>query len=310
MKKWLSALAVIIVLLVAGIYIFIPSNITTTHYIKSRATAGATQRFLTQKENWRAWWPGTTDHDSSFTYKNYTFIPTIPPIPNRININITNPSDSFPGYITILALSKDSVALAWESMIETSSNPFHRLQSYNESKRVRTAMTEILDSLRVFMEKNENVYGITVTQTRVTDTLLVTTRNISDNYPSTREIYQLIGQLEKHLSAQGAEATNPPMLYVQHTEDNRIQTMVAIPVNKVIPGTPNILFKRMVPGKILVTEIKGGPHTVRQAFTQMEYYVEDYKKISPAIPFEMLITNRMHEPDTAKWITRIYYPIL
>ena len=29
---------------------------------------------------------------------------------------------------------------------------------------------------------------------------------------------------------------------------------------------------------------------------------------SPAIPFESLVTNRMQEPDTSKWVTKIYYP--
>ena len=32
--------------------------------------------------------------------------------------------------------------------------------------------------------------------------------------------------------------------------------------------------------------------------------------MSPAIPFESLITNRLEEPDTSKWVTKIYYPFL
>ena len=65
----------------------------------------------------------------------------------------------------------------------------------------------------------------------------------------------------------------------------------------------------MAPGKILVTEVKGGPHAIQVAYAQYEKYLQDYHRISPAIPFESLITERIAEPDTGKWVTRIYYPV-
>ena len=309
MKKWLSVLIIAIALILAGLYIFIPSQVSITRYIKFRSTAGGSSRFLSQKEKWNAWWPGTINADSSFVYNGYTFAPSTP-LPNTIEIDISSGTDTLPTTLNVLQLSRDSVAMTWQTGMNTSSNPFQRLQRYNESQRINNTMKAILDSLRTFMEKNENVYNISVTQVMVTDTLLVTTKSISDHYPTTAEVYQLIGQLRNYISAQGAQASHHPMLYVHTTEDNRIQTMVAIPVNKPLHDAGNIAFKRMVPGKILLTEIKGGPQTIRQAFTQMEYYVEDFKKISPAIPFEMLVTDRMQETDTTKWITRIYYPVL
>ncbi len=87
------------------------------------------------------------------------------------------------------------------------------------------------------------------------------------------------------------------------------KTMVAIPVNKIIAENNNILYKRMVPGKILVTEVTGGTYTTTQALKQLETYINDYQLKSPAIPFESLVTDRLKEADTLKWITRIYYPI-
>ncbi len=309
MKKWLSVLIILALLVLAGFYIFIPSQVSLTRYTKFRSTAGGTDRFLSQKEKWNAWWPGTVTADSSYVYNGYTFSSNTP-LPNTVEIQISKDSDTLSTALTILPLSRDSVAMTWQSAMETSFNPFQRLQRYNEAKRIDVTMKEILDTLRGFLEKNENVYNISVTQVMVTDTLLVTTKKIADQYPTTAEIYQLITQLKNYVSAQGAQEVSPPMLYVQHTEDNRIQTQVAIPVNKPLPDAGSIAFKRMVPGKILVTEIKGGPHTIRKAFTQLEFYVEDYKKINPAIPFEMLVTDRLQETDTTKWVTRIYYPVL
>ena len=85
--------------------------------------------------------------------------------------------------------------------------------------------------------------------------------------------------------------------------------MVAIPVNKILPETNRFLVKRMILGKILVAEVRGGRSRIDEGMQEMENYVKDHKLVSPAIPFEMIITNRQAESDTAKWVTRLYYPI-
>ena len=85
--------------------------------------------------------------------------------------------------------------------------------------------------------------------------------------------------------------------------------MVAIPINKIVPTTEKFLLKRMVPGKILVTEVKGGAYTADVALRQLTLYMEDNRLISPAIPFQSLITERIKEADTTKWMTKIYFPV-
>jgi hypothetical protein len=42
----------------------------------------------------------------------------------------------------------------------------------------------------------------------------------------------------------------------------------------------------------------------------MELYISDHERVPPAIPFLSLVTNRMLEPDSSKWITLIYYPVM
>ena len=39
-------------------------------------------------------------------------------------------------------------------------------------------------------------------------------------------------------------------------------------------------------------------------------YFLDSKRASPAIPYELMVTDRSAETDTAKWVTRLYYPIM
>jgi len=80
-------------------------------------------------------------------------------------------------------------------------------------------------------------------------------------------------------------------------------------VNKELAGNGKIFFSRFVPWKVLTAEVRGGIWTVKEAMHQMDIYIADYQKTAMAIPFQSLVTNRMEEPDTLKWITGIYTPV-
>jgi len=99
------------------------------------------------------------------------------------------------------------------------------------------------------------------------------------------------------------------MLNVYADNPGRYQVMVAIPTKSDLPSESGFQLKKMVLGNILVAEVKGGPATVRLGEENLQNYVDDYHKISPAIPYQSLITNRMAESDTTKWITKLYYPV-
>jgi len=162
--------------------------------------------------------------------------------------------------------------------------------------------------MKLFLEKPENVYGMHIDQILVKDTILVTSKFSSGQYPSTSKIYGFINGIKKYISANNAKETNYPMLHVWR-DSGVFHTTVAIPVDRRIPESTVYLIKRMVPGRILVSEVKGGSYTTGEALRQLGLFISDYHLASPAIPFESLVTNRMEEPDTSKWVTKIYYPV-
>jgi hypothetical protein len=84
---------------------------------------------------------------------------------------------------------------------------------------------------------------------------------------------------------------------------------VAIPINKRLPDKGPFFQRHMVPGKFLFTTIQGGPGTIQHTFKQLQLYVEDFRRTAMAIPFQLLVTDRMGDPDTSKWITHIYVPV-
>jgi len=99
------------------------------------------------------------------------------------------------------------------------------------------------------------------------------------------------------------------MMNIKQSEDGRYETQVAIPTNHLLQNDGKIHYRRMVPGYFMVTEVKGGSFTIQEAMKQMDYYVSDYKKTVMAKPFQILVTNRLTETDTSKWITKIYIPV-
>jgi hypothetical protein len=50
-------------------------------------------------------------------------------------------------------------------------------------------------------------------------------------------------------------------------------------------------------------------HTVNNAWHQVQLYLRDNQEVAMAMPFEYLVTNRRQEPDTSKWITRLFVPV-
>jgi len=316
MKKWLIGFLIVSVAILAAIYVFIPNKVEISKKVYITVPSDIAYRFVSDEGNWIRWWPGQsvdpskadTNKPASFIYNrtNYAIIHKM----NVIQVLITHKKDRLNSTILIIPLKKDSSALHWKGVMETGSNPFEKIQRYRHAKNIKKNMGDIFKSLQSFLENKENLYTIPIQRTTVRDTLLVSIKVETNHYPSTTDIYNLIADLKQYISRQAAKETNYPMLHVLKTDSNRFQTMVAIPVNRELKNSENYVFKRMVPGSILVAEVKGGIQRIEKASAEMETYINDNQLVPPAIPFESLVTNRMTETDSTKWITRLYYPIL
>jgi hypothetical protein len=315
MKKLLIIFLSICILFTASVYIFIPSKleISKVEYIKCNVNGAF--RVLSNEKTWHKWWPEDSSvnkrNDTSsrlFFYKGYSYHLS-EKFYNAIDLPIIHADDTIESKIIIIKLNIDSVVMRWDCALKTGFNPVTRILKYNEAENIKNNMSEILSSLRIFLENKENIYGINLHVIMSKDSTMVLIKKISSTYPTTNEIYTLIGNLKKYIAAQKAKENNYPMVHVKKLEDSTFETMVAIPVNKELPGNGEITFSRFVPWKVLTAEVKGGDKTVEEALRQMKVFISDYQKTAMAIPFESLVTDRSKEPDTTKWITNIYTPV-
>ena len=317
MRKLIVAVLIIICLLLASIYLFIPTTIIIQKDVEIKMNQQAMKRLIMDENNWHKWWP---DEDSAVVNKD-TKQPvlfngntySITDIKySSVLFTIQHKNDELAtSSLDIIAISKDTVKLYWEAVIATSKNPITRLQQYLSSRQIKKDMSILLNKIETFFSKPYNIYGIDIREELVVDSLLLSTYDSVKNYPSTEFIYSLIDKLKKYIDARDATITGDPMLNIFTKDSITYLVKVALPVNKKLPASGNITYKWMLPGgKILVTDITGDSKNVDRASRQMLLFVNDYQKIAPAISFFSLVTNRMQEKDSTKWVTRIYFPII
>ncbi len=310
-KLWIKVLLSSFIVLIT-IHFLIPAKIDFREVIIIKVNQTVAGRFISDASKWHNWWPGINkqarNQDAKYHHNNFSYTVN-QKLTYGDSVIIKRKSILIKSLLNIIPINNDSVAIQWRGESESEINPFKRLNNYSGSSKNESSIEELLQSMKVFLEKKENVYGHSIDQIQVKDTILVVKRFTSNSYPTINEVYKLINNLRDYIYKAGAKETNYPMLHV--IQDNfQFNTMVAIPVNKSINPNNEFLLKKMVPGKILVTEVRGGIHTINQAQKNIELYMNDHHLVAPAIPFHSLVTDRSTVADTTKWITKIYFPVM
>ncbi len=312
MKRLVVVILILLVLLISYIYISIPSNIRVEARTITKVNSQASFRVMYMEENWRKWWPADSSDPKiqrSFKYNGSVYTLTEVQY-NSFKLNIFNGKDTIPSVISIIPINYDSTQLKWEAVTSSNWNPVQRWMNQRYSKSLKGDLEYLVSQLHNFLNKEKNIYGVNILRVIVTDTLLISIKKKFSSYPGVAEVDSLIHTLKDYIEKHGASQIGYPMLHVDMFGPDYYQAMVAIATDKNLPNDGKIEFRRMIPGYMLAAEVKGGPQVVKNALVQLQYFIDDYHRSSPAIPYELMVTDRSLETDTTKWITRIYYPII
>jgi effector-binding domain-containing protein len=312
MRKWVMGLLGFTALTLLIVFIFIPKQLTISEVTTIKASQNSVWRFLSDGSKWIKWWPVEDKKTlDKYTFKGYNFRIT-QVLYNAVDVEIKDKDAVTAGKMVMIPLTTDSILIQWNNSLTTSTNPVNRINQYIRARNIKNTMRLILDSLKAFNEDKSRIYKFNIYHTTLKDTTLVATKKITKAYPSIAEIYSLIDHVKRYILSQGAKETDYPMLNITKTDSNLYTTMVAIPTDKKLDGKGDITFKRMFiyKDRVLATDVKGGPETIKQAYDEINTYMDDYKLSVPVIHFEYLVTDRLKETDTTKWITKIYVPII
>jgi hypothetical protein len=311
MKKWIFSLAALLALLLILDYTVVSDFIDSKNEKSIPVSQAGLHRMLLTKSNVLKWWPGSITDSGELYYNGNTYTFANNSI-SLIPVVIKNKERTLLSTIFSVSPKTDLVQLTWVCKAVTSYNPVKRFQYWQQAKKTDADMQFLLQKMGEFYSSTENVYGIKIEKKLVEDSILISTSANCKGYPASEFIYTLIDKLTKHAAANNAVAAGYPMLNIEMTDSVNYTARVALPLNKIIPGSgKDILLKQMLAkGNILVAEVKGGNATTAEALRQINLYARDYQRIPPAIPFFSLVTNRLAEPDSTKWITKVYCPVM
>ncbi len=309
-KKHLALLLVlsIPVLALLLIYVFIPRQLTITQVVQGKIPAVRAQDFFTQKTLARKWMPGN-ETDSCFCSNNTCFC-FIDNGTNTVAVRTLLNKEQLFGYVYINRLSFDSAAISWTMKLPAAgSGPLARVRNYFAARKLKNSFRHYLEQLLRFSGNDSLLYGMRPVIERVADTLSLSQKKQFSHYPTVTEINDMLNELNVYITAAGANVVRPAMLHVLQTDKEQYEAMVALPINKPVSDKGNFILKRMPPGRIIAVTVQGGMYTINRQLAELEHYKTDNQLTAPAIPFQSMITNRAAEPDTLKWVTRLYYPV-
>jgi hypothetical protein len=305
MKKIIIVLLTIAVLVIAGVFIFIPSKIRVSSVFMVQANELASHRILMDEANWKKWWPG----EKKFQLGKTRFKLTEKMI-SGFNLEISGTDKPVLSRLMIIPAHTDSITLNWSCEIQSGNNPLKRLAAYNTASAIKKNLDELVKDLGAFLSDQKNIYGFEIKEMKVTDSVLISTRKTFDHYPDELETEEMIKKLRAYINKNNAKEMNYPMLHVRALDSLHFEAMVAIATDIRLPDNSEFAAKMLLKGgNLLESSITGGYATIRKGFIEYEYAVNEYGWTSPAIPYQLIITDRTKERDTAKWVTKLCYPI-
>ncbi len=310
MRKLLFILSSLIILTVI-LYLIVPAQLKITKTINANCNLATANRVLTNVEYINTWWPINKQTNKAGNYKindvefkfnsqnDYNV-----PVGLQANGNIVNSN------IVTNMLTQNNLLINWNYTINSGNMPWQKLQAFLLKIKINKAVNIASNNLINTLNSTIATYGFGIKKVNLTDSTLIAIKDSSINYPTNTEIYGKVTLLQNYAKLNNATVVKSPMLNTQFI-NNKYFYMVALPVNKLLSNKGNIQMKRMlIGGNYLESDdIKGGYVTIQKAIQNFENYKTDYSYSSPAIPFQSLITNRINEPDSTKWITKLYYPI-
>lgn len=312
MKKWIISILILLIVALIASYVFIPNKLLFSKTINLRGNSNALRRVIFDMHRWQDWWPSDSSKGKSteLTYQGFHFAIADEKI-SSLDIPVTSGESKIKTSLNFIAINPDSISLVWQGGMGTSYNPILRIKRYRNAKRLMESFETLLQQMLAYYDIPQNLYGADIRLESVKDSTLISTYSFSDNYPTPDIVYGLIDQLKSYTAQQEAKETGYPMLNIHKTDTAGYIVRVAIPVSKRLPTKGRMEYKWMLGGgRILVTDVTGGPWTIAHRLTQVETYISENNLNVPAISYQSLITDRRAEPDTAKWVTRIYYPIM
>jgi hypothetical protein len=309
-RNILSFFAIVLLLIFILSYLILPTEIKFSEKSIINCRGATINRIFTQPEYSYLLWSGAGDNkEGRFSINGITF-DFSKDFSSKSIVNLIFDADTIPSVITSNTMNTSEVLILWSYTLQTQNTPWSKIKMWACNRVIKKTIRLILNNLKKNAENPQNVYKTKIEVINLSDSTLISVKGVTLDYPSTTMIYNEIKKLTDYAGQNQAVTTHYPMLNVRK-EGSQYFYMIALPINKDLRPSGIIEPKRMLSGgKFLRSDdIYGGLLSVQKMEKHFEHYKLDYSYSSPAISFQSLITDRSVEPDSNKWVTKLYYPI-
>lgn len=268
----------------------------------------ALNRNISNPSNWTKWWPGNKLNNSKYSFLEKEILI------NKILLNGFEGQTQSRGKqikINLQALTINSYTcqINLTTQYAFSSNVVTKLMQYVSLLKDKSDFTKFLQQMQAVFSSTEKTYGFNIERQRVPNSSYISVKQSFTHSPTTEDIYSMVRELEKYIALQNSRVVNAPIVNIYTDNNKKYEVMVAIATDRDLPSNTQFFLKNMMLGNIMVAEVKGDRKKIDECIQAMKYYISDYKKSSPAIYFERLITDRLAGKDSTQWVTTINYPI-
>ena len=310
MRYYILTAFVILVLLTC----FIPVSQRTEIIIA--ANFDNTVEQIIHPDNWKKWYPGIKESwqsDSSgfrltkddiaktFTIttprKKYV-IKTI----TLLSYEVTeNNSDRF--YLTVFPLlSPDSTKVITKANTRLLFKLFSFLHNYSAESTA--------GGLKSFLENPIALYGFPVEIKKVTDTVYLTTNFVANKNNLFEKLPMMFSDIDGFILKNKLNIINNKDIAYATLNNDSLQVMVGIPVNKIVTGNDHIYCMQMPKGRMLVGQYEGRFDERQSIYRAMQKYIFDHHLSMIAQSYERYLNNRLPVADSSHIQIELYIPIL
>lgn len=298
MRKIALSLTAVFLLSLAAVYLLIPNQIMIKGKQVVYQPATSVTRGIMQTDQWAEWLP----KDIELTVLS-SLVATIQTQLNQEGVQV-------PVLFSVMNSDGKNSILSFETSMDNNQwSPIARVQYYIFAKKLQNKLDRVLFAAGTYYNYSKGIYGFEIVETHVQDSSLITIDQILNDTPSLIQIYQMVDQLEQHISDQNGKAKGAPMVNITRIDEDKVYTQVGIPLERDIPTKTGLKIKKMILGNLLSVAVQGDQAKVNQALDATKLYITDKQKSSPAVPFVVYNTNRLVEKDSSRWKSTINYPI-
>jgi len=121
---------------------------------------------------------------------------------------------------------------------------------------------------------------------------------------------ELYGELMGYIMRYSFQIEGQPYAKYYSWEPGKMVVLEAgFPVAKEYKGKGRIMATELAPGNVVTATHYGTYSASELTYVAIDEYIIEFNKLINGFPWEVYITDPSNEPDSSKWVTKIYFPV-